>query len=276
MRPRSLMPLVVTALLVGSLAACDGDADKAADSGGAAGDGSDGASDGASDGGDDGAAGPEAVCTEATEVSCVDALLLDLALQDNVSRDPVSTTTDGEDFITVVDASAGGYDQATRNPWVYVKFSEDGAVKVEIDDESALESMDWDLSLRRFMIRMNGGSSGPSCVGVATLPETPYAELSAVPDGVRYQMDDFYTDDCTIINDSSGLPGSPQLALGGWWEYPGCVATTGKAHLVQLADGHVIKMVVETYYGTGQETCNSRGTPGGDSGIITIRWKMLL
>lgn len=271
-RPMPLS-LFANALMVAFLAACGGSSEKADDSAAA---GADGGGDGATDGGGaDGGAEAEAVCTEPTDVSCLDALLLDLSLHDNVSRDAVSTTTDGADFVTVVDASAGGYDQATRNPWVYVKFSAEGAAKVEIDDESALESMDWDLSLRRFMIRMNGGASGPSCVGAATLPETPYAEVAAVPDGVNYQMDDFYTEDCTIINDSSGMPGSPQLALGGWWEYPGCVATTGKAHLVRLADGHVIKMMVETYYGTGQETCNTRGTPGGDSGIITIRWQML-
>lgn len=269
---RALLPLLLSPLLFVPLVGCFEADDKAEDSAAA---GADGAADGAADGGTDGGAEPEAVCVEPTEVACLDALLLDLSLQDDVSRDPVTTTTDGEDFITVVDASAGGYEQATRNPWVYVKFSAEGAVKVELDDEAALESMDWDLSLRRFFIRMNGGSSGPSCVGGVTLPETPYAELSAVPEGVNYQLDDFYTDDCTIINDSSGLPGSPQLALGGWWTYPGCVATTGKAHLVRLADGHVIKLVVETYYGTDQDSCNERGTPGGDSGIITLRWKML-
>ena len=275
--PATRLPAVLFPLLLPLLGACGGDDDKggAADSGGATDDG--GAADGGGDdtGGADGGGDPEAVCTEPVEVACVDALLLDLSLHDTVSRDGVTNATDGADFVSVVDASAGGYDQATRNPWVYVKFTESGLQKVEIDDESALESMDWDLSLRRFMIRMNGGSSGPSCVGAVTFPETPYAEVSAVPDGLTWLVDDFYTDDCTIINDSSGLPGSPQLALGQWWEYPGCVATTNKAHLIRVADGHVVKVVVETYYAEGQEGCNTSGVPGSDSGIITLRWQWL-
>ena len=107
----------------------------------------------------------EAVCTEQTELVCLDQAILDLSLQDDaVSDGAVTTTTEGDDFVTAVDASAGGYNNATSNPWVYVRFEDTGAVKVEIDDETALESMDWDMSLRRFMVRLNGGDSGPSCV----------------------------------------------------------------------------------------------------------------
>jgi len=38
---------------------------------------------------------------------------------------------------------------------------------------------------------------------------------------------------------------------------------------------HQIKLVVETYYGTGQDTCNESGTSGGESGTITLRWQYL-
>ena len=97
-----------------------------------------------------------------------------------------------------------------------------------------------------------------------------------MPDGVTYHTDDFYTDDCTMINDSSGLPGSPQVVLGPWWEYPGCVATTGTPFLIQVADGRVLKMVVEEYYSNGeQETCNETGTGGTHSGYYTIHWAWL-
>lgn len=239
----------------------------------------------AADGGQDGADGAdgadsadgEPVCTEPTEVGCVDALISDLSLHDDkVSNGAVTTTTDGPDFVTVVDASAGGYGNSTANAWVYVKFTEAGAEKVEIDDETALESMDWDMALRRFIVRLNGGSSGPSCVGAAALLEADYAALDSVPEGIPFALDDYYTGDCTIINDSSGLPGSPQVAMGSWWSYSSCVATTEVPHLVQLADGHVLKLVVETYYGTGQDACNSGGAGYDDSGIITLRWQMLL
>ena len=213
-------------------------------------------------------------CEEPVDVPCVDQLILDLSLHDDkVSDAEVDTSTDGDDFVTVVDASAGGYNQSANNPWVYVKFTPEGAERVDLDDESALESMEWDLALRRFIVRMNGGSSGPSCVSAAAFLESDYDELDEVPEGVSFVPDLYYTDDCTIVNDSSGLPGSPQVSLGSWWEYEGCVQTTGVPHLVQLADGHVLKLRIETYYGVDQDVCNETGSGGDESGIITLRWQ---
>lgn len=218
----------------------------------------------------------EAMCTEAAELACFDSVILDLSLQDDaVSDGSVETSTEGDDFVTLVDASAGGYNNASSNPWVYIKFEDSGATKVSIDDETALESMDWDMSLRRFMIRLNGGDSGPSCVSSTTLLEQSYEDLSAAPEGLTYFVDEFYTSDCTLINDSSGLPGSPQLSLGSWWEYPGCVKTTNYPHLIQLADGRIVKLRVEHYYGTGQDDCNTTNSPGSDSGQIVLRWRFL-
>ena len=216
-----------------------------------------------------------AVCEEATPVSCEDDLVSDLSYQEDISEGVVETTVEGDDFFTFVDATAGGYSSASSNPWTYVKFTPEGAVKVEISDEDSLESMDWDLAARRFILRLNGGDSGPSCVGAATLLESAYADVAEVPEGVSYPLDDFYTDDCTFVNDSSGLEGSPQVALSAWWEYPGCVATTGYPFLVQLADGHVIKIVIETYYNENQEVCNETGSPPSDGGYIRFRRRYL-
>ena len=217
----------------------------------------------------------EPVCEELTPVSCEDALFLDLGLQDDVSDGEISTISDGDDFVTSIDATAGGYQVAATNPWVYLKFTDSGAEKVEITDEEALESLDWDLSFRRFIIRLNGGSSGPSCVGAAVFMEDTYESLTEVPDGLMYALDDYYTPDCSLINDSSGLPDNPQTALGPWWEYPGCVATTGYPFLLQLADGHTVKMVVESYYEQGQDTCNSTGNMGSGSANFSIRWSFM-
>lgn len=218
----------------------------------------------------------EPVCEEPSEPACVDQLILDLSLHDDkISDGAVDTTTDGDDFVTTIDASAGGFGQSASNPWVYIKFTEAGAEKVEIDDESALESMDWDMSLRRFIVRLNGGSSGPSCVGAATFLESTYDDLNDVPEGVPFVQDGYYTADCTLINDSSGLPDNPQVALGAWWEYPGCVATSLHPHLIQLADGSIIKLVVESYYESNQEDCNDNSVPGTGSGKFTLRWKFL-
>jgi hypothetical protein len=215
----------------------------------------------------------EAVCVETVEVACEDAIIQDLALHDDkISDGDVNTSTDGPDFISTVDASAGGYNDSVNNPWVYVKFTADGLEKVEIDDETALDSMDWDMSLKRFMIRLNGGTSGGSCVGSVSLLEGDYDSLTEIPAGLSYVVDEFYSSDCVIINDSSGLPGSPQLALAPWWSYSECVKTTGVPHLIQLADGSVIKMVVDAYYTSGQEDCNAGTGSGTGSADYTLRW----
>lgn len=269
---RSTPPLLG---LLGLLALGCGDKSES-DSGAPSGaDGTDG-SDGTVDTGDGADTGGDAGTCEPVPVACEDALISDLALHDDkVSDGAVSTIEDGGDFVSTVDASAGGYSQAPNNPWVYVRFGDDGLEKVEIDDVTALESVDWDLSLRRFILRLNGGSSGPSCVGAATLLEGDYDSISEVPEGLPFIQDDFYTSDCTLINDSSGLPGSPQVALGAWWDYPGCVATTLAPHILETAEGRHLKLVVEAYYESGQEGCNESGTSGANSAIFTLRWQWL-
>lgn len=216
-----------------------------------------------------------AVCEQPTEVACEDTMIQDLSFHEEVSEGEVTTTADGEDFVTYVDASAGGYNDATNNPWVYLKFTEAGAERVDIDDESSLTSMDWDMSVRRFIVRLNGGSSGPSCVGATGLLEQSYADVTSVAEGTEFYQDDYYTSDCTIKNDSSGLPDSPQVALGAWWTYPGCVATSEVPFLIQLADGHVLKLVVESYYGEEQADCNDDGSSNASGGFYYFRWQML-
>lgn len=219
-------------------------------------------------------AGPDPVCTEPTEPACIDAMILDLSLQDDKESDgDVITEVDGEDFVTVIDATAGGSSAASRNPWVYVQFTADGAERVDMDDETALEDMTWDLALRRFIIRLNSGDSGPSCVGAAEM-DGDYGDLDSVPDDVTFELENFYDDECALQEDQSGLPGSPAVVLGDWWAYHGsCVGTTLTPFLLQQADGHVVALVIEGYYETGQEECNSDGIAGENSGMITIRWR---
>jgi heme-binding HmuY-like protein len=219
------------------------------------------------------------VCDPVT-IPCTDAIILDLSLHaDMVSTGEVATTQDGDDFVTTIDATAGGFGNSDQNPWVYVRFDADGAHRVDIDDEAALESQEWHMALRRFIVRLNGGDSGPSCVGAVPFLEQTYDALTTVPDGIEYGYDDFYTDSCGFVNDSSGLPGSPQVVLGAWWDYAGCVGTTAVPHLVQLEDGSVIKLVVESYYEdpADQQTCNDTDTEpaGAVSGYYTIRWTFM-
>jgi hypothetical protein len=229
-------------------------------------------------GGDDTDTAPDAVCDEPVAPPCEDEMFLDLSLHDDKkSHGDVTTVTDGVDFVTSIDASAGGYSQAANNAWTYVRFDDDGATKLDIDDGAALESMDWHLALRRYIVRINSGDSGPSCVGAAAVPGASYADLTTVPDDVDYQQDDYYDDECVITDDESGLPGSPAVAMGAWWEYPdGCLATTNTPFLLQLEDGRIVKLVVEGYYDAdSQAECNETGATTGEGGYFTIRWRVM-
>ena len=62
-----------------------------------------------------------AVCEQTEAISCEDAIILDLSLHDDkVSEGDVTNVEDGVDFVSVVDATAGGFGASTSNPWIYV------------------------------------------------------------------------------------------------------------------------------------------------------------
>ena len=210
-------------------------------------------------------------CESPTPVACVDDIILDLSYQDTVATTDVTNLREGPQWLTTIDATAGGFGNSSSNPWVYIRFTESGAEKLELSDEDALESMDWHLAAHRFKLRLNSGNGGPSCVKAAALLEGDYDTLTEVPENLTFYSDTFYTADCSLIEDSYGL-GSPQVYMSGWWEYPGCVATTGMPFIVQLDDGRRLKLRVESYYVGGQQTCNDEGTPGTGSANITLRW----
>ncbi len=222
-----------------------------------------------------GMAEPEAVCSEAVAPSCIDEIIQELSLHDDkVSNGDVITEADGEDFLTLVDATAGGMNRAADNAWTYVRFTSSGAERVDIDDETALEDMTWHFALRRFVIRVNSGDSGPSCVGVSEVERKEYADVvEADIDGAEFATEDFYDDACTLATD---VIGGPVTAMQAWWDYQTCLETTLVPWLVQLDDGHVLKMVVESYYeGEGQTECNEEGSTDAESAWIRLRWSSL-
>ena len=213
---------------------------------------------------------------ECSDVFCTDDIILDMSLHfDRTSDGDVTNVDDNGDWLSTIDATAGGFLNAAENAFLYMKFTQDGLVKVDIDDETALSSTDWDIAARRYVVRLNGGTSGSSCVGAAFLPGENYANVTEEPPGTVYEYDQSYDATCTAVDDGSGLPGSPDVALTGWWGYTTCVTTTNIPILIKLADDSVVKMVVESYYGTGQDLCNTDGTPGDPSAMLTARWQFL-
>ncbi|MCY0993291.1 HmuY family protein [Nannocystis sp. ILAH1] len=209
------------------------------------------------------------------EVPCIDAAIQDLSLHDDkVSDAEVTSAQDGADWVSRVDASAGGTMGAATNPWVYLRFTDAGLERVDLDDVAALESGAWDIAAKRYGIRVNSGSSGPSCVTVAA-PAGDYADLDAAPPDAEFAPEDYYDDACLLQEDGSGLPGSPAYRMAGWWGYTGCVTTTGFPYALRLADGRTVKLTIEAYYEAGQDDCNDNGTMGTGPALMTWRWSFL-
>ncbi|WP_437903777.1 HmuY family protein [Sorangium sp. So ce327] len=222
-------------------------------------------------------AGP--VCSEPTPVPCEDEVFQQMNLQDTVAPGEIVNEQDGAGIRSIVDATAGGPFASEPDAYVYARFTDAGLEKVEISDEASLQSMDWDIAFRRYIVRINSGHSGPSCVTAARLPGTPdYDGITEAPGEPRLRSDEYFTESCELIPDGSGLD-SPATALSGYWTYPGCVKMTGLVYVLQLADGRSLKLTVTHFYNEQtQAQCQETGmVPMEDTGSANfqIRWAFL-
>ncbi|MBL8957891.1 MAG: HmuY family protein, partial [Myxococcaceae bacterium] len=183
------------------------------------------------------------------------------------------------DFISRIDARAGG-SNPTRS-FLYFRFTDSGLEKKMLSDEDAFTSLDWDIAWRRYVLRLNSGVSGPSCVdGARTAPNTDYTTLSRVPDNLLWRTEAYFTPPtppattCTSVEHPSGL--SLSTALSSWWEYPGCVKTTGNVYVVRTREGRYVKLEVTSYYTpAAQVTCNTTGAMGAEAAIVRMRWSFI-
>jgi hypothetical protein len=236
---------------------------------------------GAGDGaitGDGGGPMRELLCPEPTPPSCSDESILELQFFAEANDGLIENEADGEGFLTHVDATGGGF--TPSKAYVYARFTDEGLVRVDVGDEAALESTEWDIAFRRFVIRLNSGVSGPSCVTAArTAAATEYDTLTAPPESLEYRTEEYFTPTCEFVPDGSGLE-SPGTALQSFWSYPGCVQMTGNVYVVRLANGRRLKLTVTAYYAPeAQEMCDSTGSaptgPANGSGNIRFRWAFL-
>ncbi|MFO0548557.1 MAG: HmuY family protein [Polyangiaceae bacterium] len=241
--------------------------------------GSGGSGGGAGATGGAGGGGPQPVCTDPVAVPCEDEVILQMNLQPDPAPGLISNTADGADWVSLVDATAGGAFATTPDSYVYARFTANGLEKVDISDEDSLTSMDWDIAFRRYVVRINSGHSGPSCVTAARVPSTTYDELTTLPDNLTFHKDEYFTDTCELIADGTGLPGSPATALASYWTYPGCVSMTKNVYAIELQDGRHVKFTVELYYNeAAQAQCDTSGSvPMNNNGSANfqVRWAEL-
>ena len=232
--------------------------------------GADGSDDGTTDdGSDDDGVGPDAaVPVPDAQAVCDPAAILPegwLPVAE-VSAGAVTNEPDpklADVFTTTVDASAGGSAGQATQPFVYLDLeAEGGAGAVEIDDVASFESTEWDIALKRFVVRSNSGDSGPADNEVATVQSEELTFDDEVPSQL-FSDDDWSSDDCALVRDATG---GPRTRFSNWYQVEaGRFEAQPVVHLVRLGGGRYAEIDVVTYY--GDEANPQR------SGIYVLRWR---
>jgi hypothetical protein len=211
-----------------------------------------------------------------SNVPCTDDQILELNLLKSVSKRTIVNTAEGNGFLSQVDATAGGF-QPTES-FLYARFTATGLERVDVSDQAALDSTEWDIAFRRYVVRLNSGVSGPSCVTGGVFPnKTAYDDIAAPSDSLTMEKEAYYGPSCLMLEDGSGLK-APGTVLSPYWKYASCVQMTGKVFQVELADGRKLKLAFTEFYAPEvQVTCNASGTvPQGSVGAkLRLRWAEL-
>jgi hypothetical protein len=267
-------------LTLGSLSACS--SSNEADTGGATqatGTGGSGAAGGtgSGSGGSGGTGGTGNLCTQPTAVPCSDQVIQYMNLQTDITPGGITNQPDGNGWTSMIDATAGGAFASDPDSYTYGRFTPGGLEKVDISDQDSLDSMDWDIAFRRYVVRINSGHSGPSCVTATRVAGTAtYDDVTALPAGLTFRTDEYFTASCELIPDGSGLMDSPATALSAYWTYPGCVQMTDYVFVIELASGQHLKLAVVNYYAPAvQDQCDTMGMiPMTNTGAANfeVRW----
>jgi hypothetical protein len=208
------------------------------------------------------------------KVTCTDESVQELGLKRPVNTATITNTADGDGWLSEVDATAGGF--TPTRAYVYATFGGQGLTRVDVGDEDAFASTKWDLAFRRFVIRLNSGPSGPSCVVGAAMPNGTKFE-SVDPGeaaGLEFGPETYMKGNCTFVMDPFGI-GSPATVTQTFWKYQSCVQMTGQVFIIKLADGRLVKAQVVAYYEpAAQKTCDTTGTVpmGTPGGRVRLRW----
>ncbi len=214
------------------------------------------------------------MCMPTSPIPCEDQVALGVVFKNNQAPGLITDAPDGKGFWSTIDARAGGF--SFTDSYVYAKFTPTGLQKIEMTDNESIASMEWDIAFRRFVIRINSGNSGPSCVTAAKMkPGTVFDDLATTPADALFIPDEYFSAACEVIPDGSGLPDSPATVLSGFWTYASCVQMTGNVYVLQKADGTRVKLTITDYYEpTAQEQCNTTGSvPMGTPGaMMRMRW----
>jgi hypothetical protein len=199
---------------------------------------------------DGGPGAPDAPAGQADAATCDDptaALPNDWRPIDSVSAGAVSSMDVNGTNELLVDATAGGFGNSADEPYVYVDLTTGAGAKVDITDVASYSSSNWDIALKRYVIRVNGGDSGPGGVEVAAVAGTSLDGVTQEPAAGSFITDEWASDACVL--DAVPTIGGPLTAFGIWYETGGMLNPLDFVHVVRLRDDTLIKLRIDTYYG---------------------------
>lgn len=201
---------------------------------------------------DDGATGSGGSGGGATSTpprACSGALKQELGLVDEVSSSQVAVVNETAAERTIyVDASAGGIQGQDAHAWVYVSLATGQAVA--LTDLAALESSDWDLAFKRFVVRTNSGDSGPGRGGAIRVALDWEQVDESTLGNKALPIEEWFDEDCTLnVDENEELI----TTFTGWSEYNETTHVLNAADVTYIAagaDGALYKVQILDYYGT--------------------------
>jgi len=230
--------------------------------------GSDDSNLGGSGGGPSSTAGSASV--DPTPSACSAALRQSLSLVDEVSTAAVSILSESAGERTLyVDASVGGVKNQDTRPWVYVALATGQAVA--LTDLEALSSKAWDLAFKRFVVRTNGGDSGPGAGGAIRIA-LPWEQVDSSTLGAKaLPVESWFDENCEVGRDAAM---NLITTFSGWSEYDEVNHVVSAApdivFITAGADGSLYKVELLDYSST------PTGTHGTVAGHYKVRVAPLL
>ena len=199
-----------------------------------------------------------------------DALIETWPLHNRIASTDVSSAQEGGVWTATIDASAGGFQAAAGNPFVYLDM--DTGLKLEITDHEAVRSNgQWELALRRSSVFINGGDGGVGDVEITKLTGKSFEEVVAadVPADNLFMTEDAVTEDGDVLPAPSGVGSvetvferlNRETSSGSWYGYEGGVS---------VIDGHVYIL-----RNTSDSKRYKMAFVDWTSGVYTIQWAEL-
>ena len=185
---------------------------------------------------------------------------------DQVSGGDVTILSDDNGTKEVyVDASAGGFQMASVNPYIYLDL--DAAARIDITDPDSFDDAGWDIAIKRVGWRNNSAHSGAGDGGAAFLAGASFDTVVLSSAMSANLVEETWFDDmCNYEQDPTG---ALVTSMTDWYDYDGgTMAVTPKdgVYVIRGGDGSsYFKLQILNYY------TNPDGSTGMASGRYLLR-----